>query len=467
MLGDPSDAVEALLGLSGALYRRDGVDGEMHICVVHIGPDLMFYVISFQFFLHLYSLASAKRKYDSFTAGTPLIICQLCRNQYEGETLNNFSLPAYCDTCSKRLTLTTNLLYPGLQGETRSCSPVQEIYLGLHGLEVAEAAMACLGSFLTATERVLFGVAIDPTGPSRAGEMVTGKSVTELDFVDIDAQLAARLNDDHLQCILMNIDAKHNLKVLKLTHCTGISGTGLEPIRDSQVLQLIDVSLMKLHETPKTDPQTLLSEAMVLPVLDSILHQGEQSALVHVQFHKNWKERSSPWFRDFMSRYEKFLNTASRQLCALCHTSSPKGSNCYLCLDYVCNECMYSATHADQATGQVTGSHCTTCEKSFCCRCVEFQQCQADNCMGCCRDHCIECTTGCTTCNLVYCMPCNDLGRTCDGCGNRFCGSFQTNCLGEHCLGCNKSFCDNCVEFDFCSCGEAMCDSCISDKCNH
>ena len=410
--------------------------------------------------------ASSKRKYDSFAAGAPLI-CLLCGDQYEGGTLD-FPFPASCDECSKRLTLAKNLLCPDSSMGRRSCSPVEEIYLGLHGLEVAEAAMACLGSFMTPPERVLFGVAMDPTGPSRAGEMVAGKNVTELDFAGIDSQLAARLNDDHLKCILSNIDAKHKLKVLKLTHCTGISGIGLEPIRGSQVLQLIDVSLAKLHEPPKIVPQALLSEGVVLPILDSILNQGEQSSLLHIQFYKSWKERSSPWFRDFTSRYKEFLNTASRQLCVICNTSSPKGSSCYLCLDYLCYECTYSAAHADQVTTQVPGSHCATCEKSFCRRCVGFRQCQSDNCLSHSRDHCTECIMGCGTCNTVLCRPCNDLGSKCDECGNNFCGNFGTDCLGEYCRGCNKSLCDNCATFDYCSCGEIMCGVCIrEDECNH
>eukprot|EP00956_Cyclotella_meneghiniana_P045688 scaffold380430_cov76-Cyclotella_meneghiniana.AAC.6 len=118
-------------------------------------------------------------------------------------------------------------------------------------MERAEAAMACIGSFLTTTEKALFGVAIDPNGPTRAGEMVAGKNpVTELDLGDVDAQLASRLTDDHLKCILVNIDAKKNLKVLKLTHCTGITGSGLEPLRDSCSMELIDLSLLELHECP-------------------------------------------------------------------------------------------------------------------------------------------------------------------------------------------------------------------------
>jgi hypothetical protein len=172
----------------------------------------------------------------------------------------------------------------------RSRSPVQEMYLGLHGMEAAEAAMANLGSFLTATERALFGVALDPTGhPTSASEMVT-EFVTELDFGDIDPRLATRLTDEHLKCILDNIDAEHYLEVLKLTHCVGVTGRGLEPLSDSRVLELLDLSLMKLHESPSIAlSKSDISEAAVLPILDSILRRGEHSALKHIQFPQKWK----------------------------------------------------------------------------------------------------------------------------------------------------------------------------------
>jgi hypothetical protein len=130
-------------------------------------------------------------------------------------------------------------------------------------MEVVDAAMACMGSFLSPPERALVGVALDPTGkPTGASEMVTGKNVVALDFGDIPQDLASRLNDEHLRCILVNVDAKNNLKVLKLTHGVGMTGIGLEPLRGSTVLELVDVSLLKLHESPTVESDSFISEQL-------------------------------------------------------------------------------------------------------------------------------------------------------------------------------------------------------------
>lgn len=410
--------------------------------------------------------ASAKRKYsDSFDI-VASSICEICIKQYLplDEDLTLTSVPVYCDLCSKRVCLITDLSFSPWRDERR-CSPFQG-YFGLHGLEAFDAVMACIGSFLSPPERALFGVALNPTGqPTWASEIVTGKNVVALDFGDVPQALASRLNDEHLRCILINVDAKKNLKVLKLTHCVGMTGIGLEPLRGSTVLELVDVSLLKLHESPTVDSESFISEAVVLPILDSILEQGERSALKHIQFHKNWRERSSPWFEDFMSRYQGFFSTTHRNVCSRCANSAPEGFTCYLCLNYICMDCLLSAAEADPETQRVPGSYCISCEKSFCRRCIAFKQCQGDNCVSRQRDNCIVCAQTCKTCNITQCLLCT-FGGTCYKCGHGYCGNFRTNCLGERCRRCNKTFCDRCIDVDFCGCDVPYCQECMGVVCN-
>lgn len=45
----------------------------------------------------------------------------------------------------------------------------------------------------------------------------------------------------------------------------------MEPLRDSFVLDHIDLSLVRLHESPDMKCKPLLSEACVLPILDGIV----------------------------------------------------------------------------------------------------------------------------------------------------------------------------------------------------
>jgi hypothetical protein len=377
----------------------------------------------------------------------------------------NIDLLACCGGCAKKVALITNIMYP--QQQPRSTSPLEEFFcLDLHGMEIAEAAMACVGSFLTTTERALFGVALNPT-PTRASEMVCGKNVTELDFVDIEPELAKRLTDGDLSGILINIDAKNHLKVLKLTHCTGMTGSGLEPLRNSRVLELIDLSLVKLHDSPR-DAIVNLSEGLVLPILDSIIQEGEQSALRLIQFPSLWKRRSTHWLQGFMLRFNDFLNEESRQQCGLCKKSSPQGFNCYLCLEHTCKNCFRTPSKTDPENA-ITGSCCSKCEKGFCRRCVGIKKCHGDYCTSDNRDYCSACLTVCKTCKVAQCDDCNSSGGTCSKCGNEWCSNFGTSCMGEYCFGCSKPFCDSCAgDFDFCGgCGEVVCRACRSDNCKH
>ena len=56
------------------------------------------------------------------------------------------------------------------------------------------------------------------------------------------------MTDKDLAAILVCIDAKNNLKRLNLTHCFGIVGTGLEPLRGSVVLEKLDLGLVRQME---------------------------------------------------------------------------------------------------------------------------------------------------------------------------------------------------------------------------
>jgi hypothetical protein len=74
------------------------------------------------------------------------------------------------------------------------------------------------------------------------------------------------LTDDDVAGLLTCVDAQTNI-----TGCINITGRGLEPLRDSFVLDHIDLSLVRLHESPDMKCKPLLSEACVLPILDGIV----------------------------------------------------------------------------------------------------------------------------------------------------------------------------------------------------
>ena len=62
----------------------------------------------------------------------------------------------------------------------------------------------------------------------------------------------------------------NNLQILKLAGCVNITGSGLNVLR-STTLEQIDLSLVGKHEVPLINPEPLLSEDIVLPILDNII----------------------------------------------------------------------------------------------------------------------------------------------------------------------------------------------------
>ena len=78
----------------------------------------------------------------------------------------------------------------------------------------------------------------------------------------------------------MCIDAIHNVKILKLIGCSGITGSGLEPLTGSTVLEWIDFSK---DVRPPPLPQSRISDDVVISILESII-ESPQSKLKYIHF---------------------------------------------------------------------------------------------------------------------------------------------------------------------------------------
>lgn len=65
----------------------------------------------------------------------------------------------------------------------------------------------------------------------------------QLDFGDIETDLAERITDDDLAAVLICIDAKNLLQKLKLQGLMNVTGRGLRPLRGSTVIQQIDLDV--------------------------------------------------------------------------------------------------------------------------------------------------------------------------------------------------------------------------------
>lgn len=118
-----------------------------------------------------------------------------------------------------------------------------------------------VSSFLAAPSRALFAATLfgnDENNDNRS--KIAGNDWDTLDFGDIEAALAAKLSDDHLNAMLRCIDAVRKVKKLRLTNCMTISGAGLEPLRGSDVIERIDLRIYGWEPAISCD--------FMLPILD-------------------------------------------------------------------------------------------------------------------------------------------------------------------------------------------------------
>ncbi|KAL9188721.1 hypothetical protein ACHAXT_007099 [Thalassiosira profunda] len=338
-------------------------------------------------------------------------------------------------------------------------------------VDLPDSLLAEVGTYLTPTTLALWAVAMTASPaswfssgwqspPSLASRAIMGqdeisdaaKIWEELNFEDVPKSLRVKLSDIDLGGMLVCMDAKHTLKSLKLTHCFGIFGAGLGPLRGSKVLRQIDLSLVGLHESPAIDAGDLaLDEGTVICILDSIIGQSG-SSLMHVQLPKRWREPQSRKMSNFLERFGEYLG--SRQLACVAKThrhsttmcgelvqgteehpcilsfanmSGVQGQTCYKCLNSFCHDCGYMSCWVNPCHG---------CEKMFCDDCVVTSHCDVGACVG--GDQ----KMSCDKCNLVM---------TCSGCESQFCSDCGQM---EECTFCG---CDTC---EFCS------SECESESCN-
>ena len=269
-----------------------------------------------------------------------------------------------------------------------------------------------------------------------------------LDFEDIEKSLASKLSDDDLSAILICTNAVNQLRRLKLTGLVNITGRGLSPLRGSEVLQQIDLSLLKLRERPRTLHGALICEDEVSPILYSIIGK-EGNSLKHLLFPVKWiGSRGSNQFVQLQRTFNQLL-TSRPFNCVGCdsHESCVESegedmfsmygqpNTCYSCLENFCDG----------------GDHvlltCNQCDKYHCERCVPNDRC----------DYCEEC----------YCKACV-ASTTCDDCNGNFCGGCCNTCDV-----CNKSQCFECKNDDdgdtttilVCnSCKKSSCETCGDSK---
>mmetsp|Transcript_3444 Transcript_3444/g.4998 ORF Transcript_3444/g.4998 Transcript_3444/m.4998 type:complete len:406 (+) Transcript_3444:141-1358(+) len=330
--------------------------------------------------------------------------------------------------------------------------------------DLPTGALAHVSSFLASPSRALFAVALDYRDVD-SSSAIAGDDWDVLDFGEIEKELAAKISDEDIRGVLLSIDAVNNLKKLRLTNCIHVTGVGLGPLRGSTIIQQIDLSLVGDHESPRLDPEPLISCAEVIPILDSIIERGEDCSLEYLQFPKVWrKERNTESdFHAFLTRFNNYLSSRAGR-CLQCRCNLPIRNR-----DDQHNMLYMSAYDKFYGTQKYT---CYDCTKQYC------EDCEDDGgvyyiggtCDKCERRYCLHCkkVDVCTSCDNCYCVDCIDF-KQCPQCDENTCPDCvsEVRCRNTCCA--DKISCNNCAEdgnaFSWCeSCNEAYCvDCCNSD----
>ena len=327
----------------------------------------------------------------------------------------------------------------------------------LHITDLPDGILVSIANYLAKPSIALFAIAMtadseQQTQTSKA--IISSANWSALDFGDVEKSLAKQLSDNDIDKILRSVDAVNNLRILKLAGCVNISGSGLNVLRSSVAIEQIDMSLVGKHEVPLIEPEPLLSETKVLPILDGIISRGRGSSLKQLEFPKKWRKAQSTQFSQFLERYSNYL-TSKRYCCSKCDrvcTETGVGSDwifrsnssafgtqnftCSQCLNHFCsgNDCLED--------GNAHSDWCCKCEKEYCRSCIAMNICG-------------ECDDGC------FCQKCDEM-RACEG----GCGEVLCECCFEKltCHICNRMRCRSCItryNCDRIDCNKAICFDCV------
>ena len=258
--------------------------------------------------------------------------------------------------------------------------------------------------FLAAPSRALFAVALtishNPSGENYSS--IAGSDWETLDFGEIEKELAARISDDDISDVLQHIDAVNKLKRLRLTNCTNITGEGLEPLRDSTIIEQIDLSLAGDGENPRFDIDPPISCELVLPILFSII---ARCSVKQLQFPFKWRKQINSQFHAFIELYNQLWEIRNTVRCLNCNQNLIQNDDewirtrgglhnytCYQCTKhyYYCDDCEEDGNGDDFLTLR----YCIRCSRDYCKECVKFglcEPCDHDVCGYCSKVECNEC----------------------------------------------------------------------------
>ena len=243
----------------------------------------------------------------------------------------------------------------------------------------------------------------------------------------MDEALKERFSDLDLSKLLRRIDGREVTTFLCLSGCTAIKGTGLEPLRNSRVLERVSLINTSVDENP----------SIVLWIIRSMF--AFKLFVVHLSI----DVKENPSVVDFMRNLRHLRHLEARE------NPSP------------CRSCQQPVTEdSRQIVPRMYGfplMRCFYCREHFCRRgsCpMESRECSICA-SSCCKER--DAAGQCHYCGYTYCYDCFDMFE-CDDCGKQSC----RDCGGVfECPNCSQTVCKKCRNTpDVCMNGCFLCRHC-------
>ena len=284
-------------------------------------------------------------------------------------------------------------------------------------------ALVDTATYLSKPSRALFAIAVSTSSwplSNTSNEIIASTQWDILDFGELERDFSKQLTDDHVAGILTCIDAPANLRRLKLRGLMNITGSGLEILRGSTVLEQIDLRVDNWNWCYRArEGGEKISEQVVIPILMS-------TSIKHIMgMPRPWEKARSNYLQNFAAQYNQFLGIRA----TACNTCG--------------GPCRRDA--ASSWFGLYSGEYVQkyTCERCLKCIC-DRGECSLKKCYGCDRKLCKDCEL-CQICDR--CSDCKSTLQTCvgDGCDRLICNDCNnTTCQNDQC---NKTGCEGCLGF--------------------
>ena len=224
-----------------------------------------------------------------------------------------------------------------------------------------------------------------------------------VEFKPCTHEFDERFTDLDLSRLLTRVNAREVTKSLDLQSCNRISGSGLMPLRNSRVLERVDLRGTAAEQNPT-------------PFL-SILNCSIPYKLVDVTL--------NPYSVGFKNKFAIDFMRQLRQVKLL--QAQENMTVCSCCEQVVVQD---SRNIVPNFYG-VPLMHCLECKQDYCRR----ASCDMD-------------VRECQTCAQTFCKECNIVFQ-CHYCGKSYCDDVCV--LMDICIKCHKICCDHCAEIRCCS----------------